>query len=76
MKSLISPNEKIYNAQGEEIGWRVADIVADDATFEVADPLFWATCPEDATTKIYYYKDGQFIEMPAPPDETPVETIG
>jgi hypothetical protein len=52
MKALISPQENN----------RICQVEAQD--FPVADPLFWADCPDNCTTE-WTYVDGQFIP-PAP----------
>lgn len=58
MKALISPLENN----------RICQIEPDDATFPVAEPLFWTTCPNDCTTE-WTYAEGMFIPpaTPAPP---------
>lgn len=53
MKALISPNENN----------RICQVESQD--FPVAEPLFWATCPADCTTR-WTYVDGQFSEPVAP----------
>jgi len=50
MKALISPLENN----------RICQIEPDNATFEIAPPLFWTTCPDDCTTE-WTYAEGQFI---------------
>jgi hypothetical protein len=60
MKALISPNENN----------RICQVEAQD--FPVADPLFWADCPDDCTTA-WVYVDGSFVEPSAPPAPTPQE---
>jgi len=52
MKALISPNENN----------RICQVDAQD--FPVADPLFWADCPDNCTTE-WTYNNGTF-EPPAP----------
>ncbi|CAB4133891.1 Phage tail assembly chaperone protein [uncultured Caudovirales phage] len=54
MKALISPIEAD----------RICEIVADDQTFPIAEPLFWVTCPNDCQTD-WIYSNGQFYP-PAP----------
>lgn len=62
MKALISPNENN----------RVAQI--ENATFEVADPLFWVDCPDTTTTK-WTYDGVTFVEPVIPePVVTPEPT--
>jgi len=47
MKALISPQENN----------RIAEVAVQE--FEVADPLFWATCPDNCTTA-WTYDNGVF----------------
>ena len=56
MKALISPNENN----------RICQVDAQD--FPVADPLFWADCPDNCTTE-WTYNNGTF-EPPVPPIAT------
>jgi len=37
---------------------RVAEVVADDATFEVSPVLIWVDCADDCVADMWYYKDG------------------
>jgi hypothetical protein len=48
MKALISPNQDNRIAQVQE------------QDFPVAEPLFWADCPENCTTE-WAYVDGEFL---------------
>lgn len=71
MKALISPNEVLGN------GVRVAEVAQQE--FEVAPPLFWVNCPDDAHADMIYV-DGQFVE-PEPesisePEPTPTPPSG
>ena len=43
---------------------RVAEVVADDATFEVNPLLFWVDCPDDCVADQWYYKDGAVYIKP------------
>ena len=36
---------------------RVAEVVADDATFDVNPLLIWVDCPDDCVADEWYYKD-------------------
>jgi hypothetical protein len=56
MKALISPNENN----------RICQVEAQD--FPVADPLFWADCPDNCTTE-WTYNNGTF-EPPVVPVPT------
>lgn len=51
MKALISPQENN----------RIAQVEPDNLVFEVAQPLYWTTCPDNCTTQ-WTYVDGKFIE--------------
>lgn len=67
MKALISTVEP------RESGYRVAQVVEDNATFETHPSLIWVNCPNDlqADAKWYDPADGQFKdfpELPPPPD--------
>lgn len=66
-KALISPNEKVFNSDGVEIGKRVAETVAQD--FPIAPPLFWVDCADDVEADVYYYDPAtQEIKLtPVPP---------
>jgi len=43
---------------------RVAEVVADDATFEVNPLLIWVDCPDDCEQDLWYYKDGAVYIKP------------
>ena len=43
---------------------RVAEVVADDATFEVYHTLIWVDCPDDCQSDAWYYKDGEVYIKP------------
>jgi hypothetical protein len=61
MKALISPLEND----------RICQVENDADVFEVAEPLFWTTCPDNCT--VYWtYAEGQFIE-PQPKIPTAIE---
>ena len=49
MKALISPLENN----------RICQIEPDDATFPIAEPLYWIDCPDDCDTT-WSYINGQF----------------
>lgn len=68
MKALISPNELVYDYQGNLLGERVAEVV--EVIFQVAPPLFWADCPDDCIADQWYYKDGVCEPIPQPPEPT------
>ena len=60
MKALISTIEPRHG------GYRVAQIVHDDQTFEVADVMFWQTCPDNIVADLYWFNpaDSTFVEVP------------
>ena len=43
---------------------RVAEVVADDATFDVYHTLIWVDCPDDCMADSWYYKDGAVYIKP------------
>ena len=43
---------------------RVAEVVADDSTFEVNPSLIWVDCPDDCVADTWYYKDGAVYIKP------------
>ena len=67
MMALISPNEKVYSYDGVFIGSRIAQVSEEE--FQVAPPLFWASCPDDCTADLWYYSEGQCLPKPVPPPE-------
>jgi hypothetical protein len=56
---------------------RVAQVVADDKTFEVYRTLIWVDCPDDCVADQWYYKDNQCCIKPSsvPEPATPVEVL-
>jgi hypothetical protein len=66
MKALISSIEPC------ETGYRVAQVVANNATFPVAEPdLFWVNCANDVIQdKFWYDPSDQTIK----PNPVPLET--
>lgn len=66
-KALISPNEKVMNYEGLEIGVRIAQV--ENEEFLVAKPLFWIECPNECTAELWYYSNGNCLEKPVPPIE-------
>jgi hypothetical protein len=51
MKALISPQENN----------RIVEVKANNRTFPIAEPLYWADCPDGCTTQ-WTYVDSQFVE--------------
>lgn len=49
MKALISSIEPVLG------GYRVAQVTQDDATFQVAEGLFWADCADDVVADQFWY---------------------
>lgn len=74
MKALISPNE-LYFFDGNNAK-RVAQVVQDNEVFEVAAPLFWASCPNDCVADIWFFNEetGACEKIPEPP-KTQVEVM-
>ena len=80
MKALVSPQESgsaYYVDQwtlvdgeyeGNPVyvfgGYRVCEIVADEDVFEVAKPLFWVDCPDNATVGRCYYENDEIVLSP------------
>lgn len=65
MQALISKLEP------RESGYRVAQVVADDKTFPVADDLYWVSCPNDLEADAKWFdeesntfKDFPIVEIP------------
>lgn len=48
-QALIATNEPVYT------GYRVAEVVADGATFPVSNELFWTPCADDIVADWYWY---------------------
>ena len=100
MKALISPNEApisyisswiagtpptpVYSTYPNSC--RVAQVEPDDQTFPVAEPMFWATCPDDCVADEWYYDTANqtinlIVNAPIPaavnqPETTGTQTIG
>ena len=53
-KALISPLELVFDDEGNLIGERVAQVVNDNETFPVADPLYWKDCADDVVADQWY----------------------
>jgi len=67
--------EPIYSAI--ENCQRVAQVVTDNNTFEVALPLHWVDCPDECKPDEWYYKDSQVQLKPEGqpnPEPQPVST--
>jgi len=70
LQALISPNEKVLDAEGNVLGDRVAEVEQD--TFPVAPPLFWTPCANDVVADQFYWADGEILPVPPPPSPEPV----
>jgi hypothetical protein len=44
--------------------FRVAQVEQDSNVFPVAEPLFWADCPDNCISDSWYYKDGHVLVKP------------
>lgn len=58
----IPVKETIFNCT------RVAQVEPDESIFDVAEPLFWASCPEDCVADWWYFKDSQCHKLPTNAD--------
>jgi hypothetical protein len=68
MKALISSMEP------RETGYRVAQVVTDNATFPVAEPeLFWTSCADDVVQDQFWYDPSDQTIKPMPVPDEPVE---
>ena len=56
---------------------RVAQVVMDVDTFEIAPPLHWVECPDTCIADSWYFKNGEVqirpVDVPMP--VAPVETL-
>lgn len=43
---------------------RVAQVESDESIFDVAEPFFWAPCPENCVADEWYFKESQFHKFP------------
>lgn len=59
-EALISPNETV------ETGYRVAEVVDQGKTFEVAQPLFWTECADDVSANGFWYDPTDQTIKPIP----------
>lgn len=64
-KALISPNEPVYDFEGNRIGSRIADVM--EKEFPVASPLFWVGCEDYVKADEYYWDDSEIKPVPVPP---------
>lgn len=63
MKALISPIEEVELPNGK-FGYRITDVVSDENSFEVADPLYWIDCFDDCSPDLHCFFEGSIIEKP------------
>lgn len=71
-EALIAPN------QTAETGYRVAEVVNQGQTFEVAQPLFWTDCADNVLADEFWYDptDQTIKPIPQPIDlDTPPENV-
>jgi len=68
-EALISPNQPI------ETGYRVAEVVDQGQTFEVAQPLFWTPCADDVVADQFWYDPNDQLIKPFPieVEDAPIE---
>ena len=69
-KALISPLELVFDDEGNLIGERVAQVVNDNETFPVADPLYWKDCADDVVADQWYLntETNEILLIPQPPE--------
>ena len=65
-KALISPLELVFDDEGNLIGERVAQVVNDNETFPVADPLYWKDCADDVIADQWYLQTSTNEILPKP----------
>jgi hypothetical protein len=67
-KALISPDEQIYDFDGNQIGVRVAQV--EDQNFDIAEPMFWVDCNDDVVADRWAYdmETKQIKQVPPMPD--------
>lgn len=67
-KALISPNEKVYDYEGNYLGERIAEV--SDNEFPVALPLYWIDCDNNVIAELYYFDTTtdlcELIPQPSP----------
>jgi hypothetical protein len=54
--ALICPNVPKLD------GYHIAQVT--EVIFGVADPFYWVECADNVTAEMWYFKDGQTIEIP------------
>ena len=59
-KALISPNELIYDTNGNLLGERIAEVSQN--SFPVAPPLYWIDCADEVNSSTYYFD--MYTELP------------
>lgn len=70
-KALVSPNQPCmsYDDPPVELGAYVVEV--EENPFPVAEPLFWADCPDDVLAYQFYWSSGQYYPVPIPPPPKP-----
>jgi len=68
-EALISPSEP------RESGYRVAEVVDEGQTFEVALPLFWTPCADNVVADQFWYDPSDELIKPFPieVEDAPIE---
>jgi len=69
MKALISTIEPV------ETGYRVAQVVADNATFPVSAQLFWASCADNVVADQFWYDPSDETIKAIPQPEEPEQPV-
>ena len=68
MKALISAIEP------RQTGYRVAQVVADNETFPIADEMFWVSCEDDIVQDQFWYDPADQQIKPNPQPDTSLES--
>ncbi len=63
MKALISPNEIVRISETVN-GQRIAQVMAADKIFPVAEPLYWMDCAPYVEADLYYFNGVEILQIP------------
>jgi hypothetical protein len=69
-KALISPDEKVYDYEGNYLGKRIAEISNNE--FPSAEPLYWIDCEDDVVADQWYLQTETNQILPKPLQPEPV----
>lgn len=70
MKALISPNESVFDLNGNVIGARILDVR--ENSFPVPPPLYWLLCDNTVTARNWCWTANGFEEIPRRPTMNPL----